>query len=181
MLSSGIGKPYDPKTGTGTVGRNFCYQLINSINLFFDKNTYINQFMGSGGVGQAIEDFNADNFDHGPLGFIGGGIIWGRQTGNGPVRGIPLPKGSPSWGSGWKAAVKENFLQGHGRHDRSLSLGQPSGRQRPDQSARKRWRWPWALERGGHRHLAQDRDHPAIRGCRTDGRGRHPQHPTYDG
>ena len=37
-------------------------------------------------------------------------MIWGRQTGNGPVRGIPLPSGSPTWGSGWKAAVKEHFL-----------------------------------------------------------------------
>ena len=110
MLSSGIGKPYDPGTGEGTVGRNFCYQLLNSINLFFDKSVYINQFMGSGGVGQAIDDFYGDNFDHAKLGFIGGGVIWGRQTGNGPVRGIPLPSGSPGWGSGWKAAVKENFL-----------------------------------------------------------------------
>ena len=103
MLSSGIGEPYDPDTGKGTVGRNFCYQVLNSVNLFFDEKTYINQFMGSGGAGQAIEDFYADNFDHGPLGFIGGGVIWGRQTGNGPVRGIPLPSGSPTWGSGWKA------------------------------------------------------------------------------
>jgi gluconate 2-dehydrogenase alpha chain len=110
MFSSGIGRSYDPNTGEGALGRNFCYQLINSINLFFDKDTYVNQYMGAGGVGQAIDEFNADNFDHGPLGFIGGGTIWGRQTGNGPVRGIPLPKGSPSWGKGWKTAVKDNFL-----------------------------------------------------------------------
>jgi gluconate 2-dehydrogenase alpha chain len=120
MLSSGIGKPYNPDTGEGTVGRNFCYQLIDSVNLFFDQSVYINQFMGAGGVGQAIEDFYGDNFDHGPLGFIGGGVIWGRQTGNGPVRGIPLPKGSPTWGSGWKAAVKENFLH-TGRIEAQLS------------------------------------------------------------
>ncbi|MHB8287298.1 MAG: GMC family oxidoreductase N-terminal domain-containing protein, partial [Caulobacteraceae bacterium] len=110
MLSSKIGRPYNPDTGEGVVGRNFCYQLIDSVNTFFDKSTYINQFMGSGGVGQAIDDFNGDNFDHGPLGFIGGGIIWGRQTGNGPVRGIPLPEGSPKWGSAWKQAAKDNYL-----------------------------------------------------------------------
>jgi len=120
MLSSGIGKPYDPDTGEGTVGRNFCYQLLNSVNLFFNKDVYINQFMGAGGVGQAIDDFYADNFDHAKLGFIGGGVIWGRQTGNGPVRGIPLPSGSPGWGSGWKAAVKENFLHS-GRIESQLS------------------------------------------------------------
>ncbi len=120
MMSSGIGQQYDPNTGKGTLGRNFCYQLINSVNLFFDDKTYINQFMGAGGVGQAIEEFNADNFDHGPLNFIGGGVIWGRQTGNGPVRGIPVPKGTPAWGSAWKSAVKSNFLHS-GRIEAQMS------------------------------------------------------------
>jgi gluconate 2-dehydrogenase alpha chain len=120
MLSSGIGKPYDPDTGEGTVGRNFCYQLINSVNLFFDDKTYINQFMGAGGVGQAVDDFYGDNFDHGPLGFIGGGVMWGRQTGNGPVRGIPVPSGTPTWGSGWKKTVKDNFLHS-GRIEAQMS------------------------------------------------------------
>ena len=27
---------------------------------------------GTGGGGVAVDDFNADNFDHGPLGFVGG-------------------------------------------------------------------------------------------------------------
>lgn len=120
MLSSGIGKPYDPDTGEGTVGRNFCYQLINSVNLFFDDKTYINQFMGAGGVGQAVDDFYGDNFDHGPLGFIGGGVMWGRQTGNGPVRGIPVPSGTPTWGSGWKKTVKDTFLHS-GRIEAQMS------------------------------------------------------------
>ena len=120
MMSSGIGKQYDPRTGDGSLGRNFCYQLINSINLFFDQSTYINQFMGAGGVGQAIEDFNADNFDHAPLKFIGGGVIWGRQPGNGPVRGIPLPAGTPKWGGAWKEAVKDNY-QHTGRIEAQMS------------------------------------------------------------
>jgi gluconate 2-dehydrogenase alpha chain len=110
MLSSEIGKRYDPDAGDGVVGRNFCYQLINSVNLFWDKDVYINQFIGAGGVGQAVDEYYGDNFDHGPLGFIGGGVIWGRQTGNGPVRGIPLPAGAPKWGSVWKQAVKDHFL-----------------------------------------------------------------------
>lgn len=110
MLSSKIGTPYNPETGEGVVGRNFSYQLINSLNLFFDENSRINAFMGAGGVGQAIEEFNGDNFDHGPLGVIGGGIIWGRQSGTGPVRGIPLPAGTPRWGSAWKKAAKTHYL-----------------------------------------------------------------------
>jgi gluconate 2-dehydrogenase alpha chain len=120
MLSSGIGRPYDPDSGEGVVGRNFCYQLIDSIDLFFGQDTYINQFMGAGGAGQAIDTFYGDNFDHGPLGFIGGGVIRGRQAGSGPVRGIALPPGTPAWGSAWKRAVKETYLHS-GRIEAQLS------------------------------------------------------------
>ncbi len=28
LLMSGIGKPYDPKTGKGVVGKNYAYQMI---------------------------------------------------------------------------------------------------------------------------------------------------------
>jgi gluconate 2-dehydrogenase alpha chain len=110
MLSSKIGTPFNVETNEGVIGRNLCYQYINSVNMFWDKDVYINQFIGTGGGGQVVEEFNADNFDHGPLGFIGGGVIWGRQTGNGPVRGVPLPKGTPKWGTEWKQAVVDNFL-----------------------------------------------------------------------
>ena len=110
MLTSKIGKPYDTETGDGVVGRNFCYQTDSVVNTFFRKSIYINAFMGAGGAGQAIDDLNGDNFDHGPLNFIGGGVLWGRQSGTGPVRGIPLPKGYPKWGSSWKAAIKDNYL-----------------------------------------------------------------------
>ena len=27
MLNAGIGEPYDPETGKGTVGKNYCYQV----------------------------------------------------------------------------------------------------------------------------------------------------------
>ncbi|MGY9105972.1 MAG: GMC family oxidoreductase, partial [Alphaproteobacteria bacterium] len=30
MLYSGIGTPYDPETGEGTVGKNYCYQYTGS-------------------------------------------------------------------------------------------------------------------------------------------------------
>ena len=42
--------------------------------MFFDDKI-INPFMGAGALGRSIDEFNGDNFDHGPLGFIGGGYI----------------------------------------------------------------------------------------------------------
>jgi gluconate 2-dehydrogenase alpha chain len=68
MLLSGIGKPYDPISGEGVVGKNFAYQNMATIKAFFDKDTHTNNFIGAGGNGVAIDDFNADNFDHGPHG-----------------------------------------------------------------------------------------------------------------
>src|SRR5258706_16257225 len=36
MLLSGIGRPYDPTTGTGVVGKNYAYQITSSVNVFYD-------------------------------------------------------------------------------------------------------------------------------------------------
>jgi gluconate 2-dehydrogenase alpha chain len=90
MLYSGIGEPYDPATGKGVVGKNYCYQYTGSgVTVFFDdKET--NPFMAAGAFGSIIDDYNSDNFDHSGLGFIGA-----RAT----------PPGSPRWGKGWKQAT----------------------------------------------------------------------------
>ena len=131
MLSSGIGTPYDPATGKGTVGRNFAYQNMATIKAFFDKGVHANPFIGSGGNGVAIDDFNADNFDHGPAGFVGGSPMWLNQGGVKPISGIALPDGTPGWGSQWKKAVADNYthtmsMDAHGAHmsyrDNYLSL-----------------------------------------------------------
>jgi gluconate 2-dehydrogenase alpha chain len=42
MLLSRIGKPYDPVTGTGVVGRNYAYQIGSGANVFFDEKTWMN-------------------------------------------------------------------------------------------------------------------------------------------
>ncbi len=109
LLLSGIGKPYDPVTGEGVVGRNFAYQNLATIKAFFDKDTYTNPFVGAGGNGVAVDDFNADNFDHGPLGFVGGSPMWVNQAGVKPISGLATPPGTPNWGSQWKKAVKDNY------------------------------------------------------------------------
>ena len=65
MLLSGIGRPYDPATGEGVVGRNYAYQIGSGATVFFDENTYMNPYMGAGALQMVIDDFNGDNFDHG--------------------------------------------------------------------------------------------------------------------
>ena len=109
MLLSGIGTPYDPATGVGTVGRNYSYQNLNRVSMFFDESVQANAFIGIGGGGTVIDDLNGNQLDNLKAGFIGGGVIWARQPGSGPVRGITTAPGLPAWGSAWKKGIKEAF------------------------------------------------------------------------
>ena len=69
LLLSGIGTPYDPQTGKGQIGRNFTHQTMSTATGFFDKDKYnFNPFIASGAIGMCIDEFNGDNFDHGPAG-----------------------------------------------------------------------------------------------------------------
>ena len=110
LLLSGIGEPYDPATGEGVVGRNYTYQLVSSVAVFFDQDQPMNPFIGSGAGGQVIDDLNGDHFDHGPHGFIGGAYVGVIQTGGRPIQQQVLPAGTPQWGSRWKQALKDHYL-----------------------------------------------------------------------
>ncbi|MCC3703839.1 GMC family oxidoreductase [Rouxiella badensis] len=121
MLLSGIGKPYDPVTNEGVVGRNFAYQNLTTIKTFFDTDKFTNTFIGAGGAGVGVDDFNADNFDHAKYGFVGGSPFWVNQAGSKPISGLPTPPGTPNWGSKWKAAVADAYthnvsMDAHGAH-----------------------------------------------------------------
>ncbi len=118
MLLSGIGKPYDPRSGDGVIGRNYSYQTMSGATIFYEDKK-INSFMGAGALGMVIDDFNGDNFDHGPLGFVGGAYIAAYTTGARPIQYHPVPPGTPRWGAPWKEAVAKYYnrstsLQCHG-------------------------------------------------------------------
>ena len=57
-----------------------------------------------------IDEFNGDNFDHGPHGFVGGGYMGQVQTNGRPIETTPVPPGTPNWGAKWKQAVRDNYL-----------------------------------------------------------------------
>ena len=109
LLLSKIGTPYDAHTGQGVVGRNYAYQITSAVDVFTDE--MLNPFMGAGSLGQAIDDFNGDSFDHGPHGFVGGGYIALWTTGGRPILQHHLPEDAPKWGGGWKKALAENYLR----------------------------------------------------------------------
>jgi gluconate 2-dehydrogenase alpha chain len=109
LLVSGIGKPYDPVSNTGVVGKNYAYQCNTSATLFFNSGKIFNMFMGSGALGTVIDDFNGDNFDHGPYGFIGGADISQNTNQARPILFHPVPAGTPRWGGEWKKAVAHYY------------------------------------------------------------------------
>jgi len=111
LMLSKVGQPYDPVANRGVIGRNFTHQTISDVVSFFDPKKFIfNPFIASGAIGMCIDEFNGDNFDHGPYGFVGGGYMGQVQTNGRPMETTPVPPGTPKWGAKWKQAVKENYL-----------------------------------------------------------------------
>jgi gluconate 2-dehydrogenase alpha chain len=111
LLHSGIGRPYDPVSQKGVIGRNYTHQTVSTAVGFFDHKKFnFNPFIASGSIGMCVDEFNGDNFDHGPHGFVGGGYVGHVQTGARPIETTPTPPGTPRWGSAWKEAVRDNYL-----------------------------------------------------------------------
>ncbi|WP_010648010.1 GMC family oxidoreductase [Oceanobacillus massiliensis] len=115
LLQSKLGRPYNPETGEGVIGKNYCYQILGGATGYFEDEKF-NTFMGAGALGATVDDFNGDNFDHSDLDFIHGGSLSITQTGRRPIANNPVPSGTPSWGSEFKQTSLQYF-------NRSLSVG----------------------------------------------------------
>src|SRR5699024_7226537 len=101
LLHSEIGETYNPDTGEGVIGRNYCYQILAGATGFFEDEKF-NTFMCAGALGATVDDFNGDNFDHSDLDFIHGGSISITQTGRRPILSNPVPSDTPGWGNDFK-------------------------------------------------------------------------------
>jgi gluconate 2-dehydrogenase alpha chain len=113
LLTSRIGRPYDPETRTGVVGKNFCYQTLSGMSLFI-KNRWFNPFMATGSSMYVIDEFNADHFDHSGLGFFGGGSLGAGLFHGRPIGARRLPPGTPAWGTAWKRASADWYAHAMG-------------------------------------------------------------------
>ncbi len=109
LMVSKIGTQYDPKTGKGSLGRNYCYQMNSATLAFFDEQ--YNTFAGAGALGTTFDDFQGDNFDHSKEDFLHGAMIAVMQMGSRPIQTAPVPKGTPSWGAEFKKAMNHSFTR----------------------------------------------------------------------
>ncbi|WP_245601154.1 GMC family oxidoreductase [Ignatzschineria larvae DSM 13226] len=109
LLVSQIGKPYNPQTGEGLVGKNFAYQYYTYASVYLKEGALNNPFIGAGAAGIVIDDCNGLNFDHREPNFIGGAYISATTTGGRPIGQGPLAPNTPKWGKGWKQGKKEGY------------------------------------------------------------------------
>jgi gluconate 2-dehydrogenase alpha chain len=96
----------------GMVGRNYTYQMEHSPAKGLWEGERFNFFMANGCTVPQVFDFNADNFDHSDVDFIGGARI-------SPTAGQREPIGSSqtlldglvdrSWGAQWKRQLAQHW------------------------------------------------------------------------
>jgi len=108
----------------GLVGKNYTYQLGGGGSSGLFDGERLNQFMGNSCNQALIHDFNADNFDHSDLDFIGGASIGsggGDRTPISSVGGVPTQNGA-TWGKDWKDSLRSNWdsIAGIGTQGESL-------------------------------------------------------------
>ncbi|HEV3200242.1 MAG TPA: GMC family oxidoreductase, partial [Bryobacteraceae bacterium] len=106
LMMSRIGEPYDPSTGKGTLGRNLTHQVSHATPIFLDRP--LNGFMGAGGLGATIADFDGDIGLDSSFGILRGGHIRIASGGEAPIASfgrIPPGEADANWGSAWKKAA----------------------------------------------------------------------------
>jgi gluconate 2-dehydrogenase alpha chain len=112
MMLSGIGEIYNPATGEGLVGKNYCYQVMSGVDVFYEDK-YTNQFVGAGALGMASTNITATI----SITAASASSAAATSPAGRPTRArssAPHAQGTPTWGAKWKKAVADNFLKSTG-------------------------------------------------------------------
>jgi gluconate 2-dehydrogenase alpha chain len=116
LLSKTEKFPNGLANSSGHVGKHLMAHIGARAFAAFDDR-HVNIYMGPSAQKHTLDDFNADNFDHGGLGFIRGAQI---SSGPAALEGGPIgtaiamnpPPGVPRWG----AAYRDFFAKYYTRH-----------------------------------------------------------------
>ena len=108
LLSTSKAYPRGLSNNHGRVGADFTVHVIPRVFGVFPGRR-LNAFSGPWTQATCVDDWNADNFDHAEVGFVGGGML----AASGELKPIataigPPPPGVPAWGSDWKRWLKEH-------------------------------------------------------------------------
>jgi gluconate 2-dehydrogenase alpha chain len=114
LLSKTDKFPNGLANSSGHVGRHLMTHFRPTVFLAFDDR-HINIYMGPSAQKHSIDDLNADNFDHGGLGFIRGAQISVSTVGleGGPIAAstMPPPPGVPRWGAGYRDFLAQYYTR----------------------------------------------------------------------
>jgi gluconate 2-dehydrogenase alpha chain len=107
LLSRSPAHPDGLANNRGQVGRNAMSHLYVGVDGVFPGRR-LNRFGGTWAQCTSLDDFNADNFDHTGLGFVGGGCISAIAEAKPIATALSTPPSVPRWGSPWKAWLATN-------------------------------------------------------------------------
>ena len=108
LLLSKIGELYDPETGRGTLGKNFCHQMAGGGGGMLIYKEPLHGFMSAGGQEMYFSDFDGFNHLDEDAGIVRGGTFTGGGGGGHPIQsfgGVPAGEAPRNWGSQWKKAA----------------------------------------------------------------------------
>jgi gluconate 2-dehydrogenase alpha chain len=107
MLSKSRAHPNGIGNSKGQLGRHYMsHSYVTVYGLF--PGQQLNRWSGTGAQQTALDNFDADNFDHRGLGFIGGATISASMEDKPIAMSRNTPPSVPQWGSAWKAWLKAN-------------------------------------------------------------------------
>ncbi len=114
LLSKTDAFPNGLANSSGQVGKHLMTHISPQVFVGFEDR-HVNTYMGTSAQKYTIDDFNADNFDHGGLGFIRGAQI---SVGTPNLQGGPIafatsptPPGVPRWGAAYRDWLEKNFTR----------------------------------------------------------------------
>jgi gluconate 2-dehydrogenase alpha chain len=114
LLSKTDAFPNGLANSSGQVGKHLMTHVMPNVFVGFDDR-HVNTYMGPSAQKYTVDDFNADNFDHGGLGFIRGSQI---SVGTPNLEGGPIsftatapPPGVPRWGAAYRDYIAKTFAR----------------------------------------------------------------------
>src|ERR1700752_1924683 len=113
LLSKTEKFPNGLANSSGHLGKHIMAHIGAKVYAAFDTR-YVNNYMGPNAQKHAFDDFNADNYDHGGLGFIRGSqvAVATANTEGGPIgtaMGMEPPHGTPRWGAPYRDFMARDF------------------------------------------------------------------------
>jgi gluconate 2-dehydrogenase alpha chain len=131
LLSKTDAFPNGLANSSGQLGKHIMAHMMPNVFVGFDDR-HVNTYMGPSAQKYTIDDFNADNFDHGGAGFVRGAQI---SVGTPNLEGGPMsfstistPPGTPRWGGAYHDFLTKYFA----RH--AAMVGQTENLAYPDQT-----------------------------------------------